>query len=170
MAWRVPLPKPWPPRDASAIVARATKTFRGLKTLTTDDALSSGLGRTLHTRWVTAAPNRLTYQVKGGPSAVIIGNSRWDKLAPGEQWVKSPQTPIHQVTQFWVTWKNAHVIGSTPKTWRITFFDPKTPGWYEIDVARDTRRTLGMRMQAAAHFMSQTYKNFNAPVHIAPPR
>ncbi len=112
----------------------------------------------------------LTYHVRGGPSAVIIGNSRWDKVAPGEAWVKSPQTPIHQVTQFWVSWQNAHVIGSTPKTWRITFFDPKTPGWYEIDVAKDTRRTLGMRMQAAAHFMRQTYGNFNAPVHIAPPR
>jgi hypothetical protein len=170
VTWSVPLPKPWPPRDASAIVARATKTFRQLKTLTTDDSLSSGLGRTLHTRWVVAAPNRLTYQVRGGPSAVIIGNTRWDKVAPGEPWVKSVQTPIHQPTQFWVSWQNAHVIDETPKVWRITFFDPKTPGWYEIRVAKDTRRTLHMRMQAAAHFMRQTYRNFNAPVQIAPPR
>jgi hypothetical protein len=170
VTWHVALPKPWPPRDASAIVARATKTYRALKTLTIDDELSSGLGHTLHTHWVTAAPNRLTYQVAGGPSAVIIGKTRWDKVAPGEPWVKSPQTPIHQVTQFWVSWQNAHVIGSTPKAWRITFFDPKTPGWYEISVAKDTRRTLDMRMRAASHFMTQTYENFNAPVHIAPPR
>jgi hypothetical protein len=170
VTWRVPLPKPWPPRDASAIVARATKTFRQLKTLTTDDSLSSGLGTTLHTRWVVASPNRLTYQVQGGPSAVIIGNTRWDKVAPGEPWVKSVQTPIHQPTQFWVSWQNAHVIDETPKAWRITFFDPKTPGWYEIRVAKNTRRTLAMRMQAAAHFMRQTYRNFNAPVRIAPPR
>ena len=170
VTWHVALPKPWPPRDASAIVAHATKTFRALKTLTTDDSLSSGLGRTLHTHWTLAAPNRLTYQVRGGPSAVIIGNTRWDKVAPGEPWVKSAQSPIHQPTQFWVTWQNAHVIGSTPKAWRITFFDPKTPGWYEIGVAKDTRRTLDMRMQAAAHFMRQSYGNFNAPVHIAPPR
>ena len=170
VTWHVPLPKQWPPRDASAIVARATKTFRRLKTLTTDDSLSSGLGTTLHTRWTVAAPNRLTYQVRGGPSAVIIGNTRWDKVAPGEPWVKSVQSPIHQPTQFWVSWQNAHVIDETPKAWRITFFDPKTPGWYEIRVAKDTRRTLDMRMQAAAHFMRQTYRNFNAPVQIAPPR
>src|SRR4051812_24506326 len=170
VTWRVPLPRPWPPRDGSAIVARATKTFRRLKTLTTDDSLSSGLGRTLQTRWTLAAPNRLTYQVRGGPAAVIIGNTRWDKVAPGEPWVKSVQAPIHQPTQFWVSWQNAHVIGETPKTWRVTFFDPKTPGWYEIHVAKDTRRTLDMRMQAAAHFMRQTYRNFNAPVQIAPPR
>jgi hypothetical protein len=170
VTWHVPLPKPWPPRGASALVAHATKTFRALKTLTTDDSLSSGLGRTLHTHWTVAAPNRLTYQVRGGPAAVIIGNTRWDKVAPGEPWVKSAQSPIHQPTQFWVTWRNAHVIGSTPKAWRITFFDPKTPGWYEIDVAKDTRRTLDMRMQAAAHFMRQSYSNFNAPVRIEPPR
>src|SRR3954453_13295870 len=170
VTWRLPLPRPWPPRDGSAIVARATKTFRRLKTLTTDDALSPGLGRTLHTRWVVAAPNRLTYQVRGGPSAVIIGNTRWDRVAPGEPWVKSVQSPIRQPTQFWVTWRNAHVIEETPNAWRITFFDPKTPGWYEIRVAKGTRRTLDMQMRAAAHFMRQTYGNFNAPVHIAPPR
>jgi hypothetical protein len=168
--WNVTLPKPWPPRDAMSIVARATKTFRNLETLTTDDSLSSGIGTTLRTHWVVAAPNRLSYQVVGGPSAVIIGNTRWDKAAPNEPWIRSAQTPIHQPTPFWVTWKNAHVIGETPTTWRVTFFDPKTPGWYQIEVAKKTGRTLDLRMQAAAHFMRQTYGNFNAPVSIAPPR
>jgi hypothetical protein len=170
VTWRVPMPRPWPPHDGSAIVARAAQTIRKLQTLTIDDALSSGLGRTLHTRWVVAAPNRVTYQVKNGPAAVIIGKERWDKVAAGEPWVKSAQSPLRQPVPFWVSWKNANVIGSTPKTWTVTFFDPKTPGWYEIRVAKDTRRTLGMRMHAAAHFMEQTYSNFNAPVQIVPPR
>jgi hypothetical protein len=170
VTWRVSLPKPWPPPDGSAIVARASKTFRKLKTLTTDDSLSSGLGRTVRTHWTIAAPNRLTYQVQNGAAAVIVGNTRWDKVAPGEPWVRSAQSPIHQPTPFWVSWTNAHVIGSTPKTWRITFFDPKTPGWYEVRIAKQTRRTLDMRMHAAAHFMHQTYGNFNAPIRIAPPR
>ena len=30
--------------------------------------------------------------------------------------------------------------------------------------------SLDMQMRAAAHFMRQTYGNFNAPVRIAPPR
>ena len=170
VTWSVALPKPWPPPDGSAVVARATKTFRNLKTLTTDDSLSSGLGHTLYTHWVVAAPNRLTYQVKNGPAAVIIGNTRWDRVAPGAPWVKSAQSPIHQPTQFWVSWKNAHVVQSTPKAWRVTFFDPKTPGWYAISVAKRTRRTLDLQMQAPAHFMRQNYGNFNAPVHIVPPR
>ena len=170
VTWSVPLPEQWPPPNASPILARATKTYKKLETLTTEDALSSGLGRTLRTHWVLAAPNRLTYQVVRGPAAVIIGNTRWDKTAPGEPWVKSAQTPIHQPTPFWVSWKNAHVIGETPSAWRITFFDPKTPGWYTISVAKGTRRTLNMRMQAPAHFMRQTYSNFNAPVKITPPR
>jgi hypothetical protein len=168
VAWNVRLPKQWPPPDGSSIVARATRTFNDLQTLTTDDSLSSGPGRTLHTHWTLAAPNRLTYQIVNGPAAVIIGNTRWDKV-PGQKWVKSAQTPIHQPVPFWVSWKDAHVIGETPSTWRVTFFDPKTPGWYDVVIAKKSVRTLSMRMRAAAHFMSQRYGNFNAPVHIAPP-
>src|SRR5262249_4278619 len=51
VTWRVDLPKRWPAPDGSQLVARATRTFRNLRTLTTQDSLSSGLGRTLHTLW-----------------------------------------------------------------------------------------------------------------------
>jgi hypothetical protein len=170
VTWNVTLPKPWPPRDGTSVIARATREFTGLKSLTTDDSLSSGIGRTLHTHWTLAAPNRLKYQIAdSGPAAVIIGNTRWDKAAPGEKWVKSAQTPIHQPVTFWVTWRNAHIVGETPTAYRVTFFDPKTPGWYEAIIAKKSMRTLSMRMQAAAHFMEQRYGNFNKPVHIAPP-
>jgi len=169
VTWNVQLPKQWPPRDASSLMARASRTFRGLQTLRTDDSLSSGLGRVLHTHWTLAAPNMLTYQIANGPAAVIIGDKRWDKTAPGAKWVESAQTPIHQVVPFWVTWKNAHVVGETPSSYHVTFFDPKTPGWYDVVIAKKSLRTLEMHMQAAAHFMHQRYSNFNAPVHIAAP-
>ena len=167
--WIVQLPKQWPPPDGTSVVRRATRTFLGLETLTTDDLLSSGIGRTLHTHWTLAAPNKLKYQIVNGPAAVIIGDTRWDKTAPGEKWIKSAQTPIHQPVPFWVTWRNAHIVGETPSSYHVTFFDPKTPGWYDVVIAKSSLRTLSMRMQAAAHFMRQHYGNFNAPAHIAPP-
>ena len=85
-AWRVTMPRPWPPRDASELVARATQTFRGLRTLAVRDWLASGPGRPLFSRWTLVAPDRLTYQIENGSKAVIIGNHRWDKL-PGAAWV-----------------------------------------------------------------------------------
>jgi hypothetical protein len=169
VTWNVSLPKPWPPRDGSSVVAQATRTFNNLKTLTTNDSLSSGVGRTLHTLWTLAAPNRLAYQIANGPAAVIIGDTRWDQTAPGDKWIKSAQTPIRQPVPFWVTWRNAHILGETPSSYRVTFFDPKTPGWYDVVIAKKSLRTLDLHMQAAAHFMHQRYGNFNKPVHIAPP-
>jgi len=163
------MPKRWPPPDASQIVARTSRALRSLRTLTIDDSLSSGLGKTLYTHWTIAAPDRLTYQIQNGSSAVIIGSSRWDKV-PGQKWIKSQQTPIHQVTPFWVSWTDAHVLDETPAAWRVTFFDPKTPGWYQVTIAKSSLRPVSMRMQAAAHFMTEHYSRFNAPLKITPPR
>lgn len=169
VAWRVPMPARWPPPDASHIVSRTSRALRSLRTLTIDDSLASGVGKTLYTHWRIAAPDRLTYQIKGGSAAVIIGDTRWDKASPGQKWIKSPQTPIHQVTPFWVSSTNAHVLDETPTTWRVTFFDPKTPGWYELQIAKSSLRPVSMRMQAAAHFMTEHYSRFNSPLKITPP-
>jgi hypothetical protein len=166
--WRVPMPRTWPPPDASALVARAAHTFRRLRTLAVRDWLASGPGHPLFTRWTLVAPDRLTYQVENGPAAVIIGNRRWDKL-PGGKWEKSEQTPIHQPTPFWVSWTDAHVLESTKNAWRVSFFDPKTPGWYELRIAKRSMRTLELRMNATAHFMREVYERFNARLEITPP-
>ena len=110
--WRVPMPRQWPPRDASALVKRATKTYRALRSVAIDDSLASAPGRAVSTRWTLVAPDRLSYQIKNGAAAVIIGDRRWDKL-PGGKWTTSEQTPIHQPTPFWVSSTDAHVLAST---------------------------------------------------------
>jgi len=166
--WRVPMPRQWPPRDASALIERATRTFRGLRTVAVRDWLASGPGHALFSRWTLAAPDRLTYRIENGPAAVIIGNHRWDKV-PGGKWEKSPQTPIHQPTPFWVSWTDARVLASTKSAWRVSFFDPKTPGWYELRIAKRSLRTLELRMHATAHFMREVYSQFNEPLKITPP-
>jgi len=133
------------------------------------DWLASGPGKPLFTRWTIQAPDRLTYQVQNGPAAVIIGNARWDKL-PGEQWQKSKQEPIHQPSPFWQTWTDAHVLAETRTEWHVSFFDPKTPGWYELRIAKGSQRTLEATMHATAHFMREIYEGYNSPIEIKPPQ
>jgi hypothetical protein len=166
--WRVPMPRPWPPADASAIVARATREFRALRSVAVRDWLASGPGQSLFTRWTLVAPNRLKYQVKNGSSAVIIGDRRWDKL-PGGKWEESEQTPIRQPTPFWRSWTNAYLLDDSKSAWHVSFFDPKTPGWYELLIDKDTTHLLELRMHATAHFMREVYSRFNAPVTVTPP-
>jgi hypothetical protein len=166
--WRVPMPRQWPPRDASALVEQATKTFRALRSVAIADWLASTEGRPLFTRWTLVAPDRLTYRIETGAAAVIIGKQRWDKV-PGGKWTSSAQTPIHQPTPFWVSWTDAHVLASTKTAWRVSFFDPKTPGWFELRIAKKSMRTLELRMHTTAHFMHEVYSRFNAPLEITPP-
>jgi hypothetical protein len=166
--WRVPMPKQWPPPDASDVVARATATYKALHTFAIRDRLASGPGAAVNTRWTIVAPDRLSYKIANGGAGVIVGNRRWDKV-PGQRWAESEQTPIHQPTPFWSSWKDAHVLQSTNDAWRVSFFDPKTPGWYELLIAKPSMRTLDMHMHATAHFMHEVFDQFNEPLKVTPP-
>jgi hypothetical protein len=167
-AWTVRMPRPWPPPDASALVARATRTYRSLKSFVIHDRLASDPKHALRTVWTIVAPDRLTYQIANGPAAVIIGNRRWDRL-PGSGWEESEQTPIHQPTPFWTSWTDAHVLETTRSAWRVSFFDPKAHAWFELVIAKRSLRTLETRMSTTAHFMHEVYGKFNAPLKITPP-
>jgi hypothetical protein len=166
--WTVRMPRPWPPPNASALVARATRAYRSLRTFVIHDRLASSPKYAARTVWTIVAPDRLTYQVANGPAAVIIGNRRWDKL-PGAGWEESEQTPIHQPTPFWTSWTDAHVVETTRSAWRISFFDPKAHAWFELVIAKRSMRTLETRMNTTAHFMHEVFSKFNEPLKITPP-
>jgi hypothetical protein len=166
--WTVQMPRPWPPPDSSALVARATHAYRSLRTFVIHDRLASGPKYAARTVWTIVAPDRLRYQVANGPAAVIIGNRRWDKL-PGAGWQESEQTPIQQPTPFWTSWTDAHVLETTRSAWRVSFFDPKAHAWFELVIAKRSLRTLETRMNTTAHFMHEVFGRFNEPLKIKPP-
>ena len=115
------------------------------------------------------APDRLAYRIKGGYAAVIVGGRRWDR-APGGRWIESQQTVrLRQPVPVWQSAKDAHVLGATATTWRVTFFDPRTPAWFAISVDKRTLRTLDLRMTTTAHFMHERYGPFDAPLVVKPP-
>jgi hypothetical protein len=169
MRWAVPMPATWPPPDASNLVARAGNVWRSLHSLAFFDRLGSDAAHVVVSHWVAVAPDRLAYRIPGGPSAVIVGGKRWDKM-PGSRWIESPQSlPVRQPVPVWQSATDAHVVGETAKAWRVTFFDPRTPAWFDIAVDKGTLRTTDLRMITTAHFMHERYGSFDAPLAIIPP-
>ncbi len=164
--WLVTVPRA---RDGSALVARATRTWRSLHSLAFSDRLGSDARHVVFSTWRAVAPNRLAYVIRGGYRAVIVGGKRWDR-SPGGRWIESPQTAeLRQPVPVWQSARDAHVVGETKTAWRITFYDPRTPAWFEITVDKRTMRTLDLRMTTTAHFMHERYRAFDAPLSVRPP-
>jgi hypothetical protein len=163
-------------RPAAAIVARAARVFRNLRSLVYVESLRSSPKRGLLTTWRLKAPNEVTYDIRGGASAVIIGRTRWDRDSPRALWRRSQQIPALDVPQ--PTWgdvaTNAHVLGTGRvagrPVWIVSFANPTTPAWFTASIDRRTYRTLRLRMTAAAHFMQHRYLEFDRPLAIRPPR
>ena len=164
--WRVDVPAGAP--DASALVARAARTWRALRSVAFSDRLASDASHAVESTWRAQAPDRLFFHVEGGYDGVIVGSRRWDR-APGDRWIESQQTPVRQPVPLWQSAVDARVVGQSGTAWRITFFDPRTPAWFAITVDRRTLHTLDLRMTTTAHFMHETYRSFDAAAAITPP-
>jgi hypothetical protein len=172
--WRVALPTTWPPPDGTALLARARTVWRSLRSLSFSESLASGPGFVARSRWRVQAPDRLSYQVKNGPAGIIVGGTRWDRFPGAKKWVSSPQLRLTQPIPGWVGVADAHVLGSTTvhgqPTWRVSFYDPGTPGWFTVLVDKSSLRIYQVRMTATAHFMLDDYGSFNTTPPILPPR
>lgn len=163
-------------RPAAAIVERATRVFRNLRSLVYVESLRSKPTGGLLTTWSMQAPDRVTYRIKNGASAVVIGNRRWDRPDNHTAWTKSPQEPKLNVPD--PTWgslaENAHVLGTARvggrPVWVVSFVNPSIPAWFTAWIDQQSYRTLRMRMTAASHFMFHRYVEFNKPLAISPPK
>jgi hypothetical protein len=170
--WLVQVPTPWPPADASALIARATRVWHALKSLSYSDRLGSDATNVVLAHWQIVAPDRLAYQITKGSQAIIVGEKRWDRQRGG-RWQESAALRLDQPEPFWVSATDAHVIGSGRfdgrPVWHVSFYDPRTPGWFLVSIDKGTARTLDLHMLATAHFMHDSYGQFNAPIKIVPP-
>jgi hypothetical protein len=171
--WRVALPTAWPPPDAQKLITRAGRVWRSLHSLTYTDRIASDEQHAVRSTWRVEEPGQVAYQVQGGWAGVIVGNRRWDR-PPGGRWVESAQPPVHQPVPVWVSATDAHVLGTEVMrgrpVWRVSFFDPGTPAWFDVALDRETLRTLELRMVTTAHFMHEVFSGFNATPAIRAPR
>lgn len=172
--WHVALPVAWPPADGAALLARAGAVWRSLRSLSFSESLASGAGHVALSTWRIQAPDRIAYQVKDGYAGIVVGAKRWDKGPGAKHWVPSPQTRLTQPVPGWVKVTDAHVLGSTTvrgrPAWRVSFYDPGTPGWFTVLVDKTSLRIYQARMTATAHFMRDDYGSFNTTPAILPPR
>ena len=171
--WRQPLPTTWPAPSGAALVHNAGRVWRSLKSLAYVEHLASDPAHAVTSTWRVSAPDRAAYQVVGGYGGIIIGGKRWDR-APGGRWIESGQsTPITQPVPFWARAIDAHLVGEGTVTgrpvWRVSFFDPVTPAWFEVAIDKRTGHTLKLQMMTTAHFMHDTYGSFDSAPPITPP-
>ena len=150
--------------DATALLARITRTYRASRTIVFDETLASSPTNATTTRFTAVAPHRLSYQTRGGgPGAIVIGARRWDRTTAKAPWQPTSQTPIDVTAPYWTEPTNAHLVG--PNT--ITFLDRRIPGWFRLTFA-GSRPTV-QHMPAAAHFMTDRYVAFDGPAEVSPP-
>jgi hypothetical protein len=164
------------PRPAAAIVARAARATRALKSLVYVESLRSGPTGGLLTTWSLQAPDEVEYRIRGGADAIVLGTRRWDRDRPGAPWRRSQQLPALRVPQpaWGLRATNAYLlrdgrVDGRP-VWVVSFANPTTPAWFTAWIDRATYRPLRLHMTAAAHFMTHRYVAFDRPLKIAPPR
>jgi copper transport protein len=157
------------PRPAAALVARATRAFRALRSVDYIERLASSPRNKVVSDFTLEHPDRLEYRIRGGASGIIIGGRRWDRSGNGP-WFPSAQEPTPQPEPIWaghVT--NAFLLDATPTTYVVSFMKPLGPTWFTVRLDRRTLLPRDLRMTTAAHFMTHRYTRFNAPRRIKPP-
>ena len=165
----LPAPAAWPPRPAAALVARATRAFDALRSVSYVERLASSPRNRIVSDFTLEAPNRFSYRIHGGPSAVVIGNRRWDRVGGGP-WDETPYSAVPQPTPIWAgPISNAYVLSQTPRTVTVTFLNPRVPAWFRVRLDRRKLVPKTLEMTATAHFMHHRYSGFDAGRRIFPP-
>ena len=150
--------------DATALLARVTRAFRGSSSIVFDESLRAGPTGGISTRFTLKAPDELAYVIRGGAQAVVLGARRWDRDAPTGKWVESQQTPLQVTQPYWRTASNVHLVA--PRT--VTFLDRSIPAWFRVTIGAHDRPAR-LHMTAASHFMVDRYRSYDVPVTLSPP-
>ena len=157
-------------QPAGALIARATRAFRGLRSVEYVERLASSPRNRVVADFTLERPNRLAYRIRGGASGIIIGARRWDR-PQGGKWEPSAQEPTSQPEPIWAGHvSNAYVLETTATAYVVSFLNPLGPAWFTLELDRRTMLPRTLRMTATAHFMTHRYTHFNAAPRIRPPK
>jgi copper transport protein len=149
--------------DGYALLQRVDRTYRTARTAVFDEHLASTPTNGQTTRFRLVAPDRLAYQTKGGPAAVVIGTRRWDRDSSRAPWVESAQTRLDVMQPYWGKPTNVHEIAPNV----LTFVDRRVPAWFRVTLTG--ARPQRVQMTAAGHFMVERYVGIDVPLGISPP-
>ena len=166
----LPLPERWPPRPAAALVAGATRRFEHLRSVSYVERLASSPRNGIVSDFTLEAPDRFSYRIHGGPSAIVIGARRWDRVSGGP-WDATTYSETPEPTPIWEgPISNAYVLSQTKRDVTVTFLNRRAPAWFTVKLDRRTLRPRSLQMTATAHFMHHRYYAFDAPRRIVSPK
>lgn len=149
--------------DARALLQRVDRAYRAARTAIFDEHLASTPQNGQTTRFEVVAPDRLSYQTKSGPGAIVIGVRRWDRDRVGAPWVPSAQTRLEVMQPYWGNPTNVHQVAPNV----LTFLDRRVPAWFRVTLTGI--RPQRVQMSAAGHFMVDRYVGIDVPLGISPP-
>lgn len=165
-----PLPKSLP-RAASPLLRAVNRTMAGLRTVRMREVLSSGRA-SVSTEFIMQAPDRLSYVSSNGARGIVIGSRRWDRKAG--RWEQAAAQSVRTPTLIWRGAGHARLIGTAMRTGRrvriLAAFrdDERYPAWFRLFVGGENR-VVEAEMLAPAHFMSERFTDFDAPLAVSPP-
>lgn len=164
------------PARGDALLRAVTRRMARVRTYRADQELADGYGR-VRARYLYAAPNRVRIEGPFGPSVIVIGTRRWDRI--GASWRASRDPGLPVPSYVWQGAASARILGRSrigrrPVTILALYRPPSplfpdgSPVWFRLAVAADGR-VLQAEMLARAHFMTERYSGFDAPLSIQPP-
>jgi putative copper export protein len=176
------LPARWQPgasETARRLLDRAQATMRSLRTVKMSEALTSGPGSFVTTRYRLQAPDRSAYRTAGGFQSIITGTRQYSRT-PDVPWKVERfggGGPGFRSRSFFA-WTNyaqvVRLLGEARQDGRrvaeLALMSPGTPLWYHLSIDLTTRRLLRVRMITGGHFMSQRFSAFNQPLEITAPK
>ena len=155
---------------AGALIARATRAFRAVRSVTYVERLASSPRDHIVSEFTLERPDRVEYRIRGGAAGIVIGMRRWDRVRPGGPWTESSSTPPTQPVPVWgEPLTNAHVLARTRSTYLVSMLNPRVPAWFTVVLDRRTLLPRRLDMTAASHFMHHRYLAYNRPRSIFPP-
>ncbi len=167
------VPARWPV-SAVATLRKTEKALAAAHSVLYRERLESAPGTVISTTWREVAPNRMSYSIAGGSSAVLIGAHRWDRAAGSARWLRSPQDPVSAPALPWGTdVRNvvmlAPAAGRQGEDLRFALFEPSIPAWYDVTVDARTFHLRSVHMTAPSHFMRDDYAAYDGVAGITPP-
>ncbi len=176
---RVALPARWRAGgsgQARALLERAQRTMRALRSVRESERVTSGPGTLAVTHYRVQAPDRLDSATSSGPRRIEIGRRGWLRVGAGPWETSSPLVPFTVKTWFrWTPFAEAAElldvrIDRGRRVARLALFDPATPVWQRLTVDLSSGRVLSGVAISRAHRITQRYRAFNRPVRINPPQ
>jgi hypothetical protein len=171
-------------RRAVALLRRVDAAQVKLRSAVADESLASSPAAVDATDFKIQAPNRFAYQVaingKLTDTTIIIGTREWDRT-PGQTWQAGSfgTQPFSAAgyLDWWADYADAPRLLDLDRVGKTEIADIATltelpglgPVWLRFHIDATDDRMLYVRMITVAHFMTESWSNFNNTESITPP-